>query len=194
MPQMRPYARSVWTPRRRVRPADLGVTFVLLVVLGWAAVSEHSPLASKQLKGSKTSATITHVIDGDTFTARGADGTDLGRVRILGIDAPELARDGRPQMCGAAQAKQAATTLLQGEKVTLVEDSHPRSSGRDTYGRLLRYVEIEHHGQALDVSEHLINRGHAVDTSRRTSHDRHLEYTEAEEDAVKEQRGIWGRC
>lgn len=194
MPQMRPYSRSVWIPRRRASPAGAGATLLLFGALGWLAVSENSPLASDQQDSSPSHATVTRVIDGDTFTARGPDGRDLGRVRILGIDAPELGRDSRPEMCGATDAKRAAAKMLQGKRVTLAEDSHPRQAGRDTYGRLLRYVEVEHQGQTLDVSERLIRSGYSPNTSRRNSHDRHHDYEAAESEAVQENRGLWKNC
>lgn len=60
--------------------------------------------------------TVERVIDGDTFVATGEDGEDLGRVRVIGIDSPELERDGRPAECHAEQARVAATQMLDGSR------------------------------------------------------------------------------
>lgn len=86
-------------------------------------------------------ATVTWVSDGDTLRARAADGTDLGRVRLLGIDAPELAHDGRSAQGWSEQARAALGALTPvGAAITLVPDLG--QADRDVYGRLLRYVEI----------------------------------------------------
>ena len=101
-------------------------------------------------------ATVTWVSDGDTLRARAADGTDLGRVRLLGIDAPELAHDGRSAQCWSEQARAALGALTPvGAAITLVPDLG--QADRDVYGRLLRYVEIG----GDDVSDQLLAAGAA---------------------------------
>lgn len=133
-------------------------------------------------------AIVTRVIDGDTITARDATGKNLGRIRILGLDAPEL--DSRE--CWATQAHAAATSLLDGKRIRLTSD--PKNDDRDTYGRLLRYVDLDHDGQTGDATAHLIKHGHATNTARPRTHTRADDYREAHELAQEHGRGRWGHC
>lgn len=139
-------------------------------------------------RAATTSASVARIVDGDTFIARDSTGKNLGRVRILGMDAPELARDGKPAMCGASAAKAELARLLEDRDVDLVTD--PQQPDTDRYGRLLRYVEVG----STDVSESLIRSGHAPNTSRAQSHTRHDTYAAAEDEAQEQQRGLWGAC
>ena len=83
---------------------------------------------------------ITDVVDGDTVRVQTRDGRDLGRVRLLGIDAPETAHVSEPgDCCGDAATELLAHLSPPGTTVTLAAD--PRQSDRDVYGRLLRYVD-----------------------------------------------------
>ena len=138
--------------------------------------------------GETTRATVVRVIDGDTIIARDSSGSDLGRVRVLGMDAPEMARDGQPAMCGARAAKDELARLVQGGTIDLITD--PKQPDTDRYGRLLRYVEVD----TTDVSESLIRSGHAPNTSRARSHTRHKDYAAAEDEAQQQKRGLWGTC
>lgn len=129
--------------------AAVGVFAIGMAVAG----ANRHPSTSPQNPGAIT-ATVTWVTDGDTLRARAADGTDLGPVRLLGIDAPELAHDGRPAQCWSEQARAELDALTPvGSAITLVPDLG--QDDRDVYGRLLRYVEID----GLDVSNQLIALG-----------------------------------
>lgn len=99
------------------------------------------PSSPARGSGHTASAAVVRVIDGDTVVARGGDGQDLGRVQILGMDAPELAHEGEPAMCGVADAKKELARLLTSHDITLVIDRD--QPDRDKYGRLLRYVEVD---------------------------------------------------
>lgn len=71
--------------------------------------------------------TFVAVIDGDTIE------TSAGKVRIIGIDAPERGQ------CGQNEASAALSSVLApGDPVTL--DRPPGQNDRDGYGRLIRYV------------------------------------------------------
>lgn len=99
---------------------------------------------------------ITDVVDGATLRAETPAGRDLGRVRLLGIDAPETAHDGDPAECYANEATELLAGLIPpGTSVTLAAD--PQQPDRDVYGRLLRYVD--HRGE--DLSEALLDAGAA---------------------------------
>lgn len=71
---------------------------------------------------------VTEVIDGDTFKIDFENGK---RVRLLGIDAPELGR------CLANEAKDKLTQLVSGKEVTLTDQF------TDPYGRIMANVFVE---------------------------------------------------
>ena len=50
------------------------------------------------------------VVDGDTVILEFADTTE--RVRLIGIDTPELARDDKPAECGSDLATAALSALI----------------------------------------------------------------------------------
>jgi endonuclease YncB( thermonuclease family) len=77
-------------------------------------------------------ATVVEVVDGDTVGAELSSGPTL-RVRLLGIDAPEVGE------CGADPAMAALEQLVLGRAVTLVSD--PTQDAVDHFGRSLFYVD-----------------------------------------------------
>jgi micrococcal nuclease len=88
---------------------------------------------------------VARVGDGDTFYCR-----DGRKVRLIGVDAPELAQ-GEP----GREAHAALTRLLpSGRAVRLEEDAAPR----DRYGRTLAYVWYD----GVLVNEALVRGGWAV--------------------------------
>lgn len=91
-------------------------------------------------------------IDGDTLRCR-----DIGRVRLLSIDAPEMpghCRKGRACTPGdGAASKRGLAALVRGKRVTCV------TTGHDSYGRLLARCEAG--GQ--DLSCAMVASGLAVE-------------------------------
>lgn len=130
---------------------------------------------------------VERVIDGDTFTARTETGEDLGRIRVLGIDTPERARDGQVAQCHAEEATTAAEQLLQGQSVQISRD--PSQDRRDFYDRLLVYVDVN--GQ--DFSEVMLAQGHAR-TYSGPAIARQRDYDAAASAAEDQGVGIWGNC
>lgn len=132
-------------------------------------------------------AVISSHVDGDTVVVN-IRGTSE-RVRLLGIDTPELrADDGRPE-CGALGAAQATAELLPiGTAVTLTRDTVPR----DHYGRLLAHIFRT--GDTRSVNEALLRLGHARQLVIEPNTALAEEYHEAEREARAAQRGIWGDC
>lgn len=118
---------------------------------------------------SRSSVTITDVVDGDTVDVRYDNGT-TDTVRLLGVDAPETAGDASPGEfegvpdnqagadCLSEQAEIAASfgeTNLAGETVQLRFDD--QSDRRGSYGRLLAYVIVD----GENVNYRLVSEGHA---------------------------------
>jgi hypothetical protein len=87
---------------------------------------------------------VTAVVDGDTIDVNGQ------RVRVIGIDTPEVGQ------CGYAEAARAMTALVGGRTVTLT--SVDTKDNRDRYDRLLRYVDVA----GTDAGLALIQAGLAI--------------------------------
>jgi micrococcal nuclease len=121
------------------------------------------------------SATVLFVIDGDTIEVFLEGRND--RLRLLGIDAPELGE------CGYHEARSALVDLVDGIDVRLEADV----SDRDQFGRLLRYVWV---GDVL-VNEVLVSQGAAI--ARRYPPDTALaqRLETAQTEARAAARGLW---
>jgi endonuclease YncB( thermonuclease family) len=98
------------------------VGLVIAGILLFAVVKDAPPA------GATFRTVVTQVIDGDTVVAGGR------HVRLIGVDTPE--RDS----CGYEAATQAMRRMVEGRRVVL---SNPGSvQDRDTFGRLLRFVDV----------------------------------------------------
>ena len=97
---------------------------------------------------------VVSVVDGDTLHVRYDDGRQE-KVRIIGIDSPELARDGQPAEFYADQARDYVAALLLDRTVYLEQDH----SDTDRYGRQLRYVWLTQPARITSdaVQEHLVS-------------------------------------
>lgn len=148
-----------------------------------------APTGPDPSEGNPTPVRVTAVVDGDTLRVEDLGGHELGRVRLLGIDAPEVAHPPTPAECYADQATDLLEELAPvGSTVQLVTDSG--QPNRDRYDRLLRYVD--HAG--VDVAHELLARGAAhrykaaEDLARAESH------SAAADDAQDADSGLWGTC
>jgi endonuclease YncB( thermonuclease family) len=134
--------------------------------------------------------TVTSIADGDTFTIR-ADGASV-KVRLLGIDAPEVAHETTPADCGGDAAKAALATLLPiGTPVTLTFDTY--ADRQDKYDRLLVYAATN---SVDDVSLALLEAGYveAWVPSGEPKPERWSQYKQASAAAKAAQVGSWPVC
>ena len=85
-------------------------------------------------------AAVSCTIDGDTLDLSFC-GEDFGgeRVRLLGIDAPEMARDGQPADCYAEAAANELQRIASGRFLTLSFDAECT----DVFGRTLAYLWMD---------------------------------------------------
>ncbi|MBI2969765.1 MAG: thermonuclease family protein, partial [Gammaproteobacteria bacterium] len=93
------------------------------------------------------------MIDGDTVALAGGE-----RVRLIGIDAPEVGRDGAASQAGAEDATAALVNLVQEEGGGFVGLVHGRER-RDTHGRLLAHLFLR---DGTNVQARLLAEGFAV--------------------------------
>jgi endonuclease YncB( thermonuclease family) len=123
-------------------------------------------------------ATVTGVTDGDTLSARLADGRQL-TVRLIGIDAPE------PDECGGRDARTALASLADGHAVELETD--PSVQLLDGFGRSWFYVD---RADGADVGFELVRRGWAA-VAGDPPFARLRGYLDAEEESFD---GVWADC
>lgn len=121
------------------------------------------------------------VIDGDTI-----DVERVGRVRLLGIDAPELGRGFDTTAPFAREARDLLISLVLRHWVRLEYDQ--RADALDAYHRRLAYVVRE---DGLVVNTEIVRQGLARVTARAPL-GRLDELKRAEAQAQSLRRGIWG--
>lgn len=125
------------------------------VALAASPVSAATPTASATATAARPTPTptptptatpvqIVSVVDGDTID------TSVGKVRLIGIDAPESGS------WGYDQATTELTSFLAPGGAVLV--SVPGRDDKDQYGRLLRYVQIN----GEDAGTHMLRSGWAI--------------------------------
>lgn len=91
------------------------------------------------------SGVVTRVVDGDTLWVQAREGAGLVKVRLSGLDAPEICQAGGPA------AREALRQRALGQGVTL---TYRR---RDDYGRVLARVDL----QGEDLGRWMVAQGHA---------------------------------
>ena len=111
-----------------------------------------------------------HVLDGDTVDIAD-ESQNLHRIRITGLDAPEL---GQPY---GNQAKTELKEIILGKEVTVIP------MGIDKYKRELACLRIETTIGQIDVAECMINKGAAFDWGGK--------YYKAQEYAKLNRLGLW---
>ena len=82
-------------------------------------------------------AKVKYAVDGDTIWVD-IDGKDE-KVRFVGVNTPEVAKDGNPAEFMAEEAKDFTNKTLENKEIYLEKDI----SDRDKYDRLLRYIWLE---------------------------------------------------
>lgn len=160
---------------RLLRPA--GSVAIALALLGHlpapSTVAAPAPGDAKPLHGSVLSGRAT-VIDGDTLEIAGE------RVRLEGIDAPEMAQTCGRKWFGQWGCGRAAANTLKSLVGTRRIDC--QSAGRDKYGRMLGWCSVD----GRDINREMVREGMAwafVKYSRR--------YEAVEAEARTAKAGIW---
>ncbi|MFH1610680.1 MAG: thermonuclease family protein [Patescibacteria group bacterium] len=110
---------------------------------------------SAQNEIQETSVYVLYVIDGDTIVVS-IEGKEQ-RVRLIGIDAPEVAyvEENKEGECFADESTEKLKELILNKEVVLVNDS--LSDDKDKYNRLLRYIYLDN----TDINAKLVENGYA---------------------------------
>ena len=134
---------------------------------------------------------VTGVSDGDTVKVKVKGRVE--RVRLIGIDTPELGRAGAADQCHAREATRRMSRLVKGRRVHLQRDR--TQADRDAYGRLLRYVYTGGGSDRRDVGRTLVANGHGREYTFKGRVYRHRSaHLKAQRSAQKAGRGLWGEC
>lgn len=143
-----------------------------------------TPVFGREPTGPTQLATVASVTDGDTIRVV-IDGAEYP-VRYIGIDTPEV--HGGVEWMGR-EASQANAELVSGRQVVLEKDI----SETDRYGRLLRYVWVDHGAGLVLVNLELLRQGFA----QVTTYPPDVKYTDAlylaaQREAREAGLGLWG--
>lgn len=157
---------------RYIRGAlQAGALFISLLL----AAASGAPLADAE------TATVRAALDGDSL--RLGDGRE---VRLIGINAPEIGKNGTPDQPLARAARDRASALARGRTVRLIYDEQRL----DRYGRTLAYVVLP---DGRDLDELLLAEGFGWYIAI-PPNVAHLDaYRAAEARARLAGRGIWSR-
>jgi micrococcal nuclease len=150
------------------------------------------------LQGVAWAAAVREVVDGDTLVLANGE-----RVRLLGIDAPEI-KDAYDRNLHTSQrahvpkkvvdrfageAKKAAAKWAAGQDLKLSYDpANQAINNRDSYGRTLAYVCRESDGTCL--SDYLLTGGYAL-VYRRFNFSQKSNFIQLEDQARVARKGIW---
>jgi endonuclease YncB( thermonuclease family) len=123
----------------------IGRAAIELVVNGLLiVVSIHTPATAQSSQRSQ-SGLVTHVVDGDTVWVQIGTHNNPLKVRLQGVDAPEICQ------AGGVQAQAALASRVLGQRVTVTSSAH------DDYGRAVGTLRF----QGEDMGRWLVANGHA---------------------------------
>jgi micrococcal nuclease len=146
--------------------------------------SDADPIKASRPTSADGPFPVTSVTDGDTIRVT-VEGRST-RVRLIGIDTPEVADPRKPVQCFGQEASRRAHDLMDGTHVWLEYD--PSQSRRDRYGRTLAYVWLS---DAVLVNEAMIHEGYAHEYTYDTPYKYRDAFVKAQREARTEERGLW---
>jgi len=151
--------------------------FLQILLMSYVPVFQSLPASAGVTRSDPL--LVRAVVDGDTI-----DVAAIGRVRLLGIDAPEIGRGFDTDAPFAREARARLTSLILRRWVRLEQDGAPL----DSYDRRLAYVVTE---DGVFVNALLVREGLARVTARAPLA-RLAELQRAESEAQAFRRGMWG--
>lgn len=142
-----------------------------------------SLVLSLLLAAASQTGQVVAVHDGDTITVRLDGHTE--KIRLVGIDSPELQDERTAYRDAGYAARNYARMRLGGEMVTL--ETEPQQPDRDRYGRLLRYVILD---DGTNVNDEFVRKGyaHVYDKFKFSLKPR---FKASEAEAKREKLGVW---
>ena len=161
------------------KKASLVGAFFLACSLLAGCVQADPPQASCVMPPGVETVSVRSVTDGDTLRL-----TDGRRLRLAGINTPEIGRDGKASEPWAQAARRGLLALVNGESLQLKVGDDPR----DHYGRTLGYL-FDSHGRSVEAELLQSGLGYAVVIPPNDAlAECHLA---AEANARQARRGLW---
>ncbi len=183
---------------RRQRAILAGIGLVVTVLLVWLdrhgislpgsgpSPARPQTLATDVARYHGRSFEVVRVVDGDTLHLGAPDfGGDSTKVRLLGIDAPEMGTNRSERMYFSEEATAFAKRLAFHKEVRVYLDE--RAGSRDRYQRLLAYIELP---DGKFLNEELLSEGYAY-ADRRFRHSYYQKYLQLEAGARSLGKGLW---
>lgn len=131
--------------------------------------------------------TVIGVIDGDTIRVVTGDTTQT--VRLLGIDAPEIAHGSVQLECYGEESTTTLARMVEGKVVDLEADES--QGDLDKYGRLLRYVWVN---DDTLVNNEMLLRGAAFEYTYDKPYQYQPLFNASELLAKQQGSGLWSLC
>ncbi len=156
---------------------------------------QSTPTPDAQQDGSSNAATtvsgqlytVSKVVDGDTIKVMIDDVEQT--IRLIGIDTPEVVDPRKTVECYGKEASSQMKKLVEGKQIKL--ESDPSQGNSDTYGRLLRYVQLSD-GQLVNLL--LIKNGYAFEYTYKTPYKYQAAFKSAQTLASSQRQGLWSEA
>ena len=131
--------------------------------------------------------TVSEIVDGDTIKAETGRGVE--RVRLIGVNTPEVDHSGPDDDCFGEESKAYLTAMIKGKRIWLTFDEECQ----DQYGRTLAYV---HRGtdQHSFVQRMLLQGGWASAYAVQPNVSFRALFESDQALAQSTNEGIWGSC
>jgi len=127
---------------------------------------------------------VAKVVDGDTIDVM--VNSEKVRVRLIGLDTPEIVDPRKPVQCFGKEASDKAKQILTGTSVRLEMD--PSQDTYDKYGRLLAYAFLQ---DGTNFDKYMIAEGYGHEYTYNLPYKYQKEFRAAEKKARDEKKGLW---
>ena len=175
--------------RRRLTPKKIIAIAVPLVILAASYAQTQGWVGSAAKTAVETQPglyQVDHFVDGDTIAVH-MDGKKE-TIRMIGVDTPETHKPNTPVQCYGPAAAAYTKNIIGSNKVRLQADS--KSTNRDRYGRLLRYVYLP---DGRMVEAELIKNGYGF-AYLDFPFDQSADFKRYQDQAQAATKGLWGNC
>lgn len=169
--------------------AAIGIFFVAMIILIilWGTFGRHVLGSTYAVMHGSDQYVVSEVVDGDTVDIVNSSGQSQ-RVRLIGIDTPEMNYTGGDAECYAEESKAYLKTLLINKTVHIQTDE---SQGmKDKYDRYLYYIFLD----GMNIGEELIENGYAREYTYDKPYKHQLAFRSAEESSKQAAAGMWSAC
>lgn len=168
-----------------------GALFLGAYILALPGTSDATTGGGSPHSVAGETATVERVVDGDTIIVHRNGAADTDRVRLIGINTPELGHGNGPDECYGTEAAALLSSMLpEGTEIELRPD--PTQLQVDKFGRLLRHIELPE--TKTNVVVELLGAGAGPEYTYDKPYQGQAAYRAAEAAARSQAAGYWGAC